>query len=79
VTSGTNSALEFDSSGNPVTVVGFDAGIGWDATTGNGSPIASGLVAYLVKNVSASDGQPAIATNAKPYPKSNVRGHKHPH
>lgn len=79
ITSGTNSALEFDSSGNPVTIMGFDASPGWDPTTGLGSPIASGLVSYLVKNVSASDGQSAIATNAKPHPKSNVRGRKHPH
>ena len=43
VTSGTNSAAEFDSSNNPVTVLGYDAGTGWDAATGLGrpSPISS--------------------------------------
>src|SRR5262249_39737659 len=37
--SGNNSALEFDSMGNPVNVTGFNAGLGWDPTTGLGSPI----------------------------------------
>jgi hypothetical protein len=48
ITDGTNSAVEFDSSNNPVTVIGFDAAVGWDATTGTGSPIASSLVDYLI-------------------------------
>ena len=65
ITSGTNSALEFDSSGNPVTVIGFSAGKGWDPTTGIGSPIAPGLVQYLIKNVSPGDGQAAIATTGR--------------
>jgi subtilase family serine protease len=79
ITSGTNSAVEFDSSNNPVTIIGFDAGTGWDPTTGTGSPIASGLVAYLVKNVSPSDGQSAVATTPKSHAKSTIPGHKHPH
>jgi hypothetical protein len=58
ITSGTNSALEFDSSGNPVTIIGFDASPGWDPTTGLGSPIAPGLVGYLVKNVLPVTGSP---------------------
>jgi subtilase family serine protease len=44
VTSGTNSAVEIDDAGNFVTVTGFNAGPGWDAFTGIGSPKASGVV-----------------------------------
>ncbi|HZX95101.1 MAG TPA: S53 family peptidase [Myxococcales bacterium] len=44
VTSAVNSAVEFDSAGNPVTVTGFSAVAGWDAFTGVGSPKASGVV-----------------------------------
>ena len=38
VTSGTNSALEYDALGNPVNILGYDAGTGWDAVTGLGTP-----------------------------------------
>ncbi len=78
ITSGTNSVVEFDSLGNPVTVIGFDAGIGWDATTGTGSPIDTGLVGYLIRTVSPSDGQSAIAAMKLP-PKPIVPGHVEPH
>jgi subtilase family serine protease len=44
ITSGTNSAGEFDSSNNLVIVTGFSAGIGGDATTGFGTPISSSAV-----------------------------------
>jgi subtilase family serine protease len=80
ITNGTNSAVEFDSSNNPVTVIGFDAGIGWDATTGTGSPISSSLVDNLINNVSPGDGTAAIATTKpKPHPKPIVPGHMDPH
>lgn len=49
VTSGTNSAVEFDSSNNLVTINGYDAGTGWDAMTGLGSPKAPGLLADLAQ------------------------------
>jgi subtilase family serine protease len=61
VTSGTNSVVEFDSSNNPVAIAGFDAGPGWDPTTGLGSPIADNLVNYLIQFVSPGDGTAAIA------------------
>jgi subtilase family serine protease len=61
VTSGTNSVVEFDSNNNPVPITGFDAGPGWDATTGLGSPIADLLVDYLIQFVSPGDGTAAIA------------------
>jgi subtilase family serine protease len=44
VTSGVNSAIEFDANGQEVVVQGFSAGPGWDAFTGLGSPKASGVV-----------------------------------
>jgi hypothetical protein len=56
VTTGNNSALEFDSSNNPVSVTGFSAGTNWDATTGLGSPVGSSVVDYLIANVTPSDG-----------------------
>jgi hypothetical protein len=34
-------------SNNPVNVAGFDAGHGWDATTGLGTPRANVVVPYL--------------------------------
>jgi subtilase family serine protease len=60
VTSGTNSAVELDVSNNPVKVVGFNAGTGWDATTGLGSPKADQLVNFLARFTSWSDGNRAV-------------------
>lgn len=78
--SGTNSSVQFDSLNNPVNVTGFDAGIGWDATTGTGSPIASSLVDYLGKYVSPGDGVAAIATTKpKPHSEPIIPGGKNPH
>jgi subtilase family serine protease len=80
ITNGTNSAVEFDSLNHPVTVIGFDAGIGWDATTGTGSPISSSLVDDLIKYVSPGDGKSAIATTKpKPHPKPIIPGSMDPH
>jgi subtilase family serine protease len=60
VTSGNNSAQEFDSSNNPVTITGFDAGTGWDADTGLGSPKAGGLLSGLSLFWSSGQGTAAI-------------------
>ena len=80
ITSGTNSSVQFDSLNNPVNVTGFDAGIGWDATTGTGSPIASSLVDYLNTYVSPGDGVAAVATTKpKPHPQPIIPGSKKPH
>ncbi len=80
ITDGTNSAVEFDSLNHPVTVIGFDAGIGWDATTGTGSPISSNLVDDLIKYVAPGDGTSVIATTKpKPHPKPIVPGSMDPH
>lgn len=79
ITSGVNSVVEFDSMNNPVNVVGFAAGGGWDATTGFGSPAAS-LVDSLIGGVSPGDGTSAIATTKpKPHPKPIVPGSMDPH
>jgi subtilase family serine protease len=64
VTSGDNSALEFDSSNNPVNITGFNAGTGWDAVTGLGSPKASGLLGQLAAFWSAGQGTAAIIGSA---------------
>jgi hypothetical protein len=77
---GVNSAVEFDSSNNPVNIVGFSAGPGWDATTGTGTPIATSAVDYLIRYVSPGDGQAAISTTKpKPHPKPIVPGSMDPH
>ncbi len=71
VTSGNNSIAG---------VTGFDAGPGWDAVTGLGSPMAESLVDYLLRFVSAGDGTAAIA-GSKPHPtgKPSAPGHLTPH
>jgi subtilase family serine protease len=60
ITSGTNSAVEFDSNNNPVTVLGYNAGAGWDAVTGLGSPIVNQLIPMLIQFTSPGDGVSAI-------------------
>ena len=80
VTSGTNSAFEFDANNNPVTVQGFNAGPGWDATTGLGSPTTDQLVRYLIQFVSSGDGTEAIAgstphSNGKPSAPGHMDNH----
>ena len=73
ITSGNNS---LPSAG----IVGFNAGPGWDATTGLGSPKSNGLVDYLIQFVSPGDGTSAIA-GSKPHPngKPSAPGHLKPH
>jgi subtilase family serine protease len=70
ITSGTNSAVEFDSLNNPVTIIGYDAGTGWDAFTGLGSPMTGGVVSNLPLFWSAGQGNAAIA-GSKPHPNGN--------
>jgi subtilase family serine protease len=64
VTSGNNSFLG---------VQGFNAGPGWDATTGLGSPRTNQLVSYLIQFVSPGDGTAAVA-GSKPHMKGNPSG-----
>jgi subtilase family serine protease len=61
-------------------VTGFNAGPGWDATTGLGSPSANNLVSDLKQFVSAGDGTAAIA-GSKPHAQRNpsAPGQMKPH
>ena len=70
MTSGNNSAFG---------VQGFNAGAGWDATTGLGSPTADQLVDYLIQFVSPGDGTSAIAQSAHAHGKPSQPGHVKPH
>jgi subtilase family serine protease len=78
ITSGDNSALEFDSMNNPVLITGFSAGTGWDATTGFGSPIAPNVVDALIEGVSPGDAQSGVATTSS-HGNPSAPGHMHPH
>jgi subtilase family serine protease len=71
ITTGTNSSLQFDALGSPVNIVGFNAGVGWDAATGIGTPIAPGLVDELIQHVSPGDAT-AVLANTKPKPTQAV-------
>lgn len=80
VTVGTNSSLQFDVSGDPVDITGFDAMAGWDATTGAGSPMASNLVDNLIRFRLPGDATAVLAnskpkSNAKPSTTSSVTPH----
>ena len=71
VTSGNNSVFG---------VQGFNAGSGWDAVTGLGSPRADGLVDYLIQFVSPGDGSSAIAgSEPHGHGKPSNPGHAKPH
>jgi subtilase family serine protease len=48
VTEGQNGVLEFNADDSPINIPGFNAGHGWDATTGLGSPKADKLIPALV-------------------------------
>ncbi|HEY8010498.1 MAG TPA: S53 family peptidase [Rudaea sp.] len=63
ITSGNNSVLEVDASNTDVEVDGYAAGLGWDATTGLGSPKVDGIVGRLIALTSPGDGVSAIATS----------------
>ena len=78
VTSGNNSVVEFDISNNPVPITGFNAGPGWDATTGLGSPKADALVNFLTKFTSSDDGKNAI-TGSDPGDSGHSGGHRMGH
>ena len=60
VLTGNNSAVEFDNNNNEVDIPGYNAGTGWDAVTGLGSPKAGGLLNQLAAFWSAGQGNAAI-------------------
>ena len=74
VTSGNNSVVE------NVAVQGFNAGAGWDATTGLGSPTTDQLVSNLIQLVAPGDGISAVA-GSKPHTNGNssAPGHMRSH
>jgi len=86
ITSGNNSVVECvaydtpDSCTSFVSVTGYNAGKGWDATTGLGTPKADQLVSYLIKYVSPSDGLLEIVESS-PYFGNYpwFGGHERPH
>ena len=79
ITSGTNSALEYDANGNPVDVTGYSATPGWDAFTGLGTPKTGSVVTELPFFWSAGQGTAAIAGSmAHPSSKSSNLGHQKP-
>jgi subtilase family serine protease len=63
ITVGQNNSLQFDASNNPVNISGFNAGNGWDAVTGLGSPQAGGLLTQLAAFWSAGQGNAAISNS----------------
>jgi subtilase family serine protease len=80
VTSGSNAVIEcvvYDSANNctsSVSVDGFNAGPGWDATTGLGSPRADQMVNFLTRFTSWSDGNRAVQSTD---PATNGRSGSH--
>lgn len=56
VTSGNNSVSVADANGNALNIAGYSAGIGWDATTGLGSPNGITFVDNLIRFTSPLDG-----------------------
>ncbi len=80
ITSGTNSAMELDAKNNPVTITGFNAGAGWDAVTGLGTPMAGGVLSELPMFWSAGQGTAAIAGSiSHPTGKPSNPGFVKPH
>ncbi|MDE2367820.1 MAG: S53 family peptidase [Burkholderiales bacterium] len=80
ITVGTNSSLQFDQYGNPVDIVGYGAGPGWDAASGIGTPIASSIVDLLIAQVAPGDAVAVINnTKATPVGKPAVTGRVKPH
>jgi len=74
ITSGNNSVVE------DVAVTGYNAGKGWDAPTGLGTPKVDQLVSYLIKDVSPLDGILEIVESS-PYFGNYpwFGGHERPH
>jgi subtilase family serine protease len=80
VTSGNNSSMQFDANNNAVTVTGFNAGRGWDAPTGLGTPTGTQLVNRLIQLDRSDDGPGAIG-GSDPDGSGNHSGpgHNRPH
>ncbi len=57
IKTGNNTVTGFDSNGNLVTITGYNAGVGWDAVTGVGTPKVAALAPLLKKYTYAGDGK----------------------
>jgi subtilase family serine protease len=56
ITTGNNTVPGYDAKGQSYTIIGYDAGEGWDAVTGAGTPKAAGLAPLLDLAVYTNDG-----------------------
>jgi len=56
ITTGNNSVTGYDANGTIIPVAGYDAGPGWDATTGVGTPNVSALAPLLKRYIHPGDG-----------------------
>ncbi len=79
ITSGTNSALEFDANNQPVDTKGYNAGPGYDIPTGIGTPMSAGLLAQLAAFWSAGQGNAAMMQSAHALGKVGALTHVTPH
>jgi subtilase family serine protease len=57
ITTGNNSVTGFDVNFNPVPIVGYNAGPGWDAVTGVGTPKVDALAVLLKQYIHEYDGR----------------------
>jgi len=60
VTTGNNNSAELNADNTIATIMGYNAGPGWDAVTGLGTPKAGGVLSGLAANWSAGQGTAAI-------------------
>jgi hypothetical protein len=65
ITTGNNTVHETNADGTVANITGYNAGGGWDATTGIGSPNVANLSAALPNAVQAQDTQAVIASTAQ--------------
>jgi subtilase family serine protease len=65
ITTGTNTVHEFNADGTLANVAGYNAGAGWDATTGIGSLNAANLSTALPHAVASNDTQAVISSTAQ--------------
>lgn len=65
VTTGNNTVHETNADGTTANITGYNAGSGWDATTGFGSPNVANLSTALPNAVSPQDRQAVIASTAQ--------------
>lgn len=65
VTTGTNSVHEYNADKSLANITGYNAGTGWDPTTGFGTPNVASLSTALPKAVDSKDTQAVISSTAQ--------------